>query len=187
MTNATVAEVEEVGDQHELKVSYQQGAGEQKTAGSQTIYVPDDLTVVKMDKAPDRSVLQGGQTAFLVVRDQADGRRRRSRAGPSQSSAVKNARRHPPTRPCRRPPRAGPAASASTTSQPPARANRRSPSANSWGRAGAWRRPAEPAAGEEAQRAGQHAPERREDAAPNLLGRGLSEESLLPISSSKLS
>ena len=47
MTNATVAEVEEVGDQRELKVSYQQGEGEQKTEGSQTIYVPDDLAVVK--------------------------------------------------------------------------------------------------------------------------------------------
>ena len=75
MTNATVAEVEEVGDQHELKVSYPQGTGEQKTEGSQTIYVPDDLAVVKMDKAGDRSVLQPGQQAFLVVRDNAEGGR----------------------------------------------------------------------------------------------------------------
>jgi hypothetical protein len=48
MTNATVAEVKEVGDQRELKVSYRQGEGEQKTEGSQTIYVPDDLSVVQM-------------------------------------------------------------------------------------------------------------------------------------------
>ncbi len=74
MTNATVAEVEEVGDQRELKVSYKQGEGEQKTEGSQTIYVPDDLPVVKMDKASDRSVLQPGKKAFLVVRDEADGK-----------------------------------------------------------------------------------------------------------------
>lgn len=72
MTNATVAEIEEVGDQRELKVSYVQG--EQKTEGSQTIYVPDDLAVVKMDKASDRSALQRGAKAFLVVRDDADGK-----------------------------------------------------------------------------------------------------------------
>jgi hypothetical protein len=37
--------------------------------------VPDDLAVVKMDKASDRSALQPGQKAFLVVRDDADGGR----------------------------------------------------------------------------------------------------------------
>ena len=75
MTNATVAEIEEVGDQRELKVSYRQGEGEQKTEGSQTIYVPDDLVVVKMEAASDRSVLKPGQRAFLVVRDDANGSR----------------------------------------------------------------------------------------------------------------
>jgi hypothetical protein len=75
MTNATVAEIEEVGDQRELKVSYKQGEGEQTTEGSQTIYVPEALSVVKMEKAPDRSVLVPGKDAFLVVRDQADGSR----------------------------------------------------------------------------------------------------------------
>jgi hypothetical protein len=75
MTNATVAEVEEVGDQRELTVSYRQGEGEQKTEGSQTIYVPEDLAVVKMEKASDRSVLEAGKQAFLVVRDDAEGSR----------------------------------------------------------------------------------------------------------------
>ena len=75
MTNATVAEVEEVGNERELKVSYRQSEGEQKSAGSQTIYVPEDLAVVKMEKASDRSVLQPGKRAFLVVRDDADGSR----------------------------------------------------------------------------------------------------------------
>jgi hypothetical protein len=69
MTNATVAEIEEVGDQRELKVRYKQGEGEQKSEGTQTIYVPDDLSVVKMEKASDRSVLKPGKKAFLVVRD----------------------------------------------------------------------------------------------------------------------
>ena len=73
MTNATVAEIEEVGDQRELKVSYKQGEGEPTTEGSQTIYVPEDLPVVKMEKASDRSVLEPGKQAFLVVRDDADG------------------------------------------------------------------------------------------------------------------
>jgi hypothetical protein len=72
MTNATVAQVEEVGDQRELRVSYKQGEGEPKTEGSQTIYVPEDLSVVKMEKASDRSVLQPGKQAFMVVRDAAD-------------------------------------------------------------------------------------------------------------------
>jgi hypothetical protein len=75
MTNATVAEVEEVGDERELKVSYSQGEGEQKTEGSQTIYVPEDLAAVRLEKAGDRSVLQPGKQAFLVVRDDADGNR----------------------------------------------------------------------------------------------------------------
>ena len=73
MTNATVAEVQEVGDQRELTVSYKQGEGEQKIEGSQTIYVPQDLAVVKMEKASDRSVLEAGKTAFLVTRDDAEG------------------------------------------------------------------------------------------------------------------
>src|SRR5687767_5674550 len=75
MTNATIAEIEEVGDQRELQVRYKQGEGEQKTEGSQAIYVPDDLSVVKMEKASDRSVLKPGKEAFLVVRDGADGSR----------------------------------------------------------------------------------------------------------------
>jgi hypothetical protein len=75
MTNATVGKVEDVGEQRELKVSYKQGEGEQRTEGSQTIYVPDDLAIVKMEKASDRSVLEPGQRAFLVVRDDPDGSR----------------------------------------------------------------------------------------------------------------
>lgn len=75
MTNATVAEIEEAGDQRELEVSYVQGTADQKTEGSQTIYVPDDLAVVRMEKATDRSALQPGKRAFMVVRDDADGNR----------------------------------------------------------------------------------------------------------------
>lgn len=73
MTNATVAEIEDVGDQRELMVRYVQGKDEQKTQGSQTIYVPEDLAVVTLEKANDRAVLQAGKKAFLIVRDGADG------------------------------------------------------------------------------------------------------------------
>jgi hypothetical protein len=75
MTNATVAEVEEVGAERELTVSYKQGEGEQKTEGSQTIYVPEELAVVRMEKASDRAVLAAGKKAFLVARDDAAGGR----------------------------------------------------------------------------------------------------------------
>jgi hypothetical protein len=67
--------VEEVGGERELRVSYKQGEGEQKTEGSQTIYVPEDLAVVKLEKATDRSVLQPGQRAFVVARDDDAGNR----------------------------------------------------------------------------------------------------------------
>jgi hypothetical protein len=75
MTNATVAEVQGVGEERELTVSYKQGEGEQKTEGSQTIYVPEELAVVRMEKASDRAVLAAGKKAFLVARDDAAGGR----------------------------------------------------------------------------------------------------------------
>jgi hypothetical protein len=94
MTNATVAEIEEVGDQRELKVRYKQGEGEQKTEGTQTIYVPDDLSVVKMEKASDRSVLEPGKKAFLVVRDDAGGGTRTT-AQPRKGRSTRHTRRRP--------------------------------------------------------------------------------------------
>jgi hypothetical protein len=79
MTNATVAEVQEVGEERELEVTYVQG--EAKTEGSQTIYVPQQLSVVRMEKAADRSVLKPGERAFLVVRDAAE-------AGPAALAVI---------------------------------------------------------------------------------------------------
>jgi hypothetical protein len=64
-----------VGEERELTVSYKQGEGEQKTEGSQTIYVPEELAVVRMEKASDRAVLAAGKKAFLVARDDAAGGR----------------------------------------------------------------------------------------------------------------
>ena len=68
-----VQPVVETPDTMYVVVPYVQKEGEQKTEGSQTIYVPDELAIVRMEKAPDRSVLQPGKKAFLVVRDGADG------------------------------------------------------------------------------------------------------------------
>jgi hypothetical protein len=73
MTNATVAEVQKVGEERELDVTYGQGEGETKSEGSQTIFVPEELSVVRMEKAADRSVLKPGEQAFLVVRDAETG------------------------------------------------------------------------------------------------------------------
>ena len=69
MTNATVAEVQEIGEERELELTYGQAEGEAKTEGSQTIFVPEELAVVRMEKTADRSVLKPGERAFLVVRD----------------------------------------------------------------------------------------------------------------------
>ena len=69
MTNATVAEVKEVGADRELKVSYREG--EAKVQGSQTIYVPPSVPIVRMAKA-DRSLLAPGKDVVLLVRPDRD-------------------------------------------------------------------------------------------------------------------
>lgn len=69
MTNATVAEVEEVGADRQLTLTYAEKDGEQASEGTQTIRVPEFLDVVRLAKAPDRSVLTPGQSVFLIVQD----------------------------------------------------------------------------------------------------------------------
>jgi hypothetical protein len=70
MTNATVAEVADVGDGRELMLTYSQKDGEQAGEGSQTIVVPEDLEIARLSKAPDRSVLEADRQVFMVVRDE---------------------------------------------------------------------------------------------------------------------
>jgi hypothetical protein len=65
MTNATVAQIKDVGADRQLKVDYQ--AGEPKVAGTQTIYLPPDVPIVHMAKA-DRSLLAPGKDAVLLVK-----------------------------------------------------------------------------------------------------------------------
>ncbi len=69
MTNATVAEIKEVGADRQLEVSYQEG--EPKVAGAQTIYLPPDVPVVHMAKT-DRALLAPGKDVVLLVRPELD-------------------------------------------------------------------------------------------------------------------
>jgi hypothetical protein len=69
MTNATVAEIKQVGAGRELKVSYKQGKS--KTEATQTIDLPPSVPIVHMAKA-DRSLLAPGKEALLVVRPDRD-------------------------------------------------------------------------------------------------------------------
>ncbi len=69
MTNATVAQIKDVGADRELKVSYQEG--EPKVAGTQTIYLPPDVPIVHMAKA-DRALLAPGKDAVLLVKPDRD-------------------------------------------------------------------------------------------------------------------
>lgn len=73
MTNATVGEVEEVGEGRQLVLAYEQKDGGQTSQGSQTIAVPHELEVVRLSKAPDRSVLEPDRQVFLIVQDDRDG------------------------------------------------------------------------------------------------------------------
>lgn len=73
MTNATVAEVEEVDQDRRLTLTYEQEDGGQTSEGSQTITVPQDLEIVRLSQAADNSVLEPGRAVFLIVQDGPDG------------------------------------------------------------------------------------------------------------------
>lgn len=68
MTNATIAKIAEVGAKRELELVYEAN-GEQ---GTQTVHLPPDVPIVRLEKA-DRSALQAGRQAFLVVEGPRDG------------------------------------------------------------------------------------------------------------------
>lgn len=67
MTNATVAEVREVGSNRQLRVTYKEGEDAAQPTGEQTVLVPDFADVVFLEKSADRSVLKVDQGAFLLV------------------------------------------------------------------------------------------------------------------------
>jgi hypothetical protein len=69
MTNATVAQIKDVGADRELKISYREG--EPKVEGTQTIYLPPSAPIVHMAKA-DRALLAPGKDVVLLVRPDRD-------------------------------------------------------------------------------------------------------------------
>lgn len=73
MTNATIAEIKDVGDDRELSVTYAAGEGETKTEGTQTIYLPPDVPIVEVAKADLRDLLVAGKEVMLIVRHAKDG------------------------------------------------------------------------------------------------------------------
>ena len=67
MTNATIAEIKDVGEDRELEVTYAEGEGEQKTQGAQTIFVPPGVPVVLIEQSGTRDMLASGKAVFLMV------------------------------------------------------------------------------------------------------------------------
>jgi hypothetical protein len=88
MTNATIAEIKEVGEDRELEVTYAEGEGEQKTEGAQTIFVPLDAPIVLIEERGTRAMLAPGKTVFLMVEP--------SKAGPQAVATVVGEGTDPP-------------------------------------------------------------------------------------------
>lgn len=81
MTNATVAEVEEVNPaQRQLRLTYKEGEGENATEGEQVIVVPDFVDVVFLSKSEDPGLIAPDRKAFMLVRD--------AEAGPPTAIAI---------------------------------------------------------------------------------------------------
>jgi hypothetical protein len=73
MTNATVAEVATLGNDRELTLTYRMGEGEASKVESRTIEVPSITDVVRLERAPDPSLLAPAKAAFMIVQDASDG------------------------------------------------------------------------------------------------------------------
>jgi hypothetical protein len=74
MTNATVAEVEEVNPaERQLRLTYKEGEGEDAAQGEQVITVPDFVEVVNLGKSEDPDLLMPGRGVFALVRDSEQG------------------------------------------------------------------------------------------------------------------
>jgi hypothetical protein len=74
MTNATVAEIEEVSPaERQLRLTYKEGEGENAAQGEQVITVPDFVDVVFLAKSEDPGLIVPGRRAFLLVQDSEQG------------------------------------------------------------------------------------------------------------------
>ena len=67
MTNATIAEIKEVGADRELALTWAEGEGEQRTLDTQTVFVPLDAPVVLIEQSGTRDMLTPGKAVFLMV------------------------------------------------------------------------------------------------------------------------
>ena len=74
MTNATVAEVEEVSAaERQLRLTYREGEGADAAQGEQVITVPDFVEVVHLAKSEDPGLFEAGRGVFALVRDSEQG------------------------------------------------------------------------------------------------------------------
>jgi hypothetical protein len=74
MTNATVAEIEEVSPaERQLRLTYKEGEGENAAQGEQVITVPDFVDVVFLAKSDDPGLIVPDRRVFLLVRDSGQG------------------------------------------------------------------------------------------------------------------
>ncbi len=68
MTNATIAEIKEASPvERVLRLTYKEGEGHGQAEGEQVVRVPDFADVVRLEAAPDRSVLVPDRPVFLFV------------------------------------------------------------------------------------------------------------------------
>ena len=74
MTNATVAEIEEVSPaERQLRLTYREGEADTAAQGEQVITVPDFVDVVFLAKSEDPGLLAPDRAAFLIVQDREQG------------------------------------------------------------------------------------------------------------------
>ena len=74
MTNATVAEIEEVSPaERQLRLTYKEGEGEDAAQGEQVITVPDFVDVVFLVKSEDPGLIVPDRRVFLLVQDSEQG------------------------------------------------------------------------------------------------------------------
>ena len=74
MTNATVAEIEEVSPaRRQLRLTYKEGEGESAAQGEQVITVPDFVDVVYLAKSEDPGLIAPERRVFLLVQDTEQG------------------------------------------------------------------------------------------------------------------
>jgi hypothetical protein len=66
MTNATIAEIKEVGSDRELELTWAEAEGEHRTY-TQTVFVPPDAPVVLIEQSGTRDMLAPGKAVFLMV------------------------------------------------------------------------------------------------------------------------